>query len=280
MKESENTIKKYKTAYILYTIERRPIIKQQHPYLRNSRDITKIIADEWNSLPEEVKQKYREREKDEREIFERSKRNGDIKYRYKTFKRLKKPIRFRTPYMLFVRDNKANFKSSGTVETMANLSRIWRNMSDEEKKPYIVLSDDDKKRYLQEQNLYIKTFLHLKPSKLNNRPDDQLIELFKKSKTQEKQNYDLNDGIKKVLKKRQNNFNFEIKKEARPLYDVDEINQLASSDIELDFRGEYSESNIFGNNVKYGSEALHEFKKLSKQDGLSSYSPSSEEFSE
>jgi hypothetical protein len=282
-------IKKYKTAYILYTMERRPVLKKQNPNIKNSRDITKQIAKEWNTMPEEIKKQYRERERHEREIFETQKREsaGASRYRYKTYKKIRKPLRWRTPYMFFVRHNKPTFKGQSNLENMASLSRQWRLMNNEEKLPFVVLSNEDKKRYLIEQNIYIRTFLHLKPSKrlkLCEKPDNQLIELFKKNKAQEKQNYQLVEDIKNVIKGR-HGFNFEVTKERRPI--VEEVSlkyeqQPDSSEIdEIDFEMD-SEENLFGDNVKYGNDALAEFRKMSKQDHELSeeYSASSEEYSD
>jgi hypothetical protein len=288
VKSEESPIKKFKSAYILFTADRRPLIQNQNPNLTNSREITKLIALEWKSLPDEQKAVYKEKEKAEREKFNSQKENEKInQYKYKKYKKLKKPVRYRTPYMLFVKAQKESFKGISSSTNMSNLSRQWHSMTEEEKKPYVILSQEDKKRYQLELDGYVKTFFHMKPSKrekLFNNSDNQLIELFKKSYEQNKPNKSFNENIKSILKSRHlksiklgradKAFDFEINKHRKKSF-VEQNNLTGQNEEDVPAEESNSESEIefdcdvedlFGENVKYGSEALMEFRKMNKRD--------------
>jgi hypothetical protein len=271
-------IKKYKSAYILYTEERRPFIKQQYPKLINSRDITRLIAQEWKNLGDADKLKYKEKEKKEKEQFERLKmENKTIRYTYTKYRKPRKPVRHRTPYMFFIKDKKETFKGKSNIANMTELSEQWRLMQDVEKIQYIKQSEEDKKRYKMELDIYVKTFFHLKPNKrvkLVEKSENQLIELFSKSHCQNKKNYQLNDDIKKVMKSRANKFNFEVSKVKQETQEV-KFDPESSDIDEIDFE----DNDLFGSNIKYGEEAILEFNKMSKREFSSFDSDISEEYS-
>jgi hypothetical protein len=203
--KDEKKLKKYRSAYLLYSAVRRPEIKNERPDIKSSKEVTKLIAHEWNKMTDKAKAKYKELEKEEKLKFEAIKQAEGIVYKYKTFKLVKKPLRRRTPYMFFVSDKKDSFKSNSNSENMSSLSKLWKIMSKDEKGPFVQKSNEDKERFEKEWAAYVQTFFQLQPkkkSKIEKKSDNQLIELFKKSSNQKKVNTKLNDEIKDVIKGR------------------------------------------------------------------------------
>ena len=147
IKPNKNLIKKFKSAYIIYCGVRRPILKRQHPNLLN-QEITRLIAKEWKFLNKEEKELYKKLENEGKAKFEKAKEH--FEYKYKASRKLRKPVRFRTPYMFFVMKNKDRLNNEEkylNIENIRELATTWKNMSEEEKEPYIQLSKDDKERY-------------------------------------------------------------------------------------------------------------------------------------
>ena len=61
-KEKEKTTKKAANSYLLFCKERRTALHAQNPD-KTSREITKILAEEWKNLSADEKNKYQEKYK-------------------------------------------------------------------------------------------------------------------------------------------------------------------------------------------------------------------------
>jgi len=154
-------IKRCKNAYILYTIKRRKELSELYPHLSNI-ELVKKIAFEWRNLPFEEKEVYKQKELKDREEFNLSKSNLNTNIKYKT-RILKRPLRFRTPFMFYLQDNKgvlSKEKNSTTnVDKLREIGAKWKSMSLVDKKNYIEKAKKDKERYNEEFEFYIKTNL-------------------------------------------------------------------------------------------------------------------------
>jgi hypothetical protein len=169
-------IKKYCSAYMLYSKKEYYNIKKKYSNLNNN-EIFKLIGQNWKKLPMKNKEKYFEEEKLEKEKFNKNK----IKYEYsynKNKKLLKKPKRFRTAFMFYLQLNKniINFQNSNKI--IKELSKKWNNMNLKDKEIYIKKELDDKMRYKKEYLEYINNLL--KNEKKNKKND--LIKMYTKLK--------------------------------------------------------------------------------------------------
>lgn len=167
-------IKKYCSAYMLYSKKEYFIIKKKHSDLNNN-EIFKLIGQNWKKLSTKNKEKFYEEEKIEKEKFNKNK----IKYEYnynKNKKLLKKPKRFRTAFMFYLQLNKniINFQNSNKI--IKELSKKWNNMNLKDKEIYIKKESDDKKRYKKE---YLEYFNNLLKSEKKNKKND-LIKMYNK----------------------------------------------------------------------------------------------------
>ena len=147
-------IKKYKSAYMFFTQENSQKYKKIYPNL-SFREIFKIIGTEWNSLKESSKKKYYDLEKKSKEIFEKNKEKSVYKYTKKKIK-IKKPIKKRTPFMLYLRDNKDRIDKDNCIESLKKIGELWKSMTNDEKEEYIQKSKDDEVRYQKELFEYLK----------------------------------------------------------------------------------------------------------------------------
>ena len=147
-------IKKYKSAYMFFTQENSQKYKKIYPNL-SFREIFKIIGTEWNSLKESSKKKYYDLEKKSKEIFEKNKEKSVYKYTKKKTK-IKKPIKKRTPFMLYLRDNKDRIDKDNCIESLKKIGELWKSMTNDEKEEYIQKSKDDEVRYQKELFEYLK----------------------------------------------------------------------------------------------------------------------------
>ena len=147
-------IKKYKSAYMFFTQENAQKYKKMYPNLL-FREIFKIIGSEWKNLKESSKKKYYDLEKKSKELFEKNKEKSIYKYNKKKIK-IKKPIKKRTPFMLYLRDNKDKIDKDNCIESLKKIGKIWKDMEKDEKEEYIQKAKDDEVRYQKELFEYLK----------------------------------------------------------------------------------------------------------------------------
>lgn len=199
----ENKLKKYRTAYIIFCTEIRSKLKkaeieESEFYSKNLKEkfvtlfvehkkenfnnnvIIRKIAEIWAKCSYEDKKEFYDREKKEKEIFENKKQLG-LDYKYSKSQRFKKPIRFRTPYMFFIKEHKQNLQNKDKLENIKyirNISVTWKKMSNEEKQKFISLAQEDKKRYHNEYFNYMRNIFS--QSARNKKKNPKKIELIKK----------------------------------------------------------------------------------------------------
>ena len=82
------------------------------------------------------------------------------KPREKKLKDENAPKRFKTGYMLYCQDVRAGIKEENPGKKMTEISKIlgatWKELSEEDKKPYIKQASKDKKRYDKEMKNYVR----------------------------------------------------------------------------------------------------------------------------
>ena len=167
---AEIKIRKFKSAYIIFSSEERKILKEKFPELGNP-SLTKMIAQKWKILNDFEKQKYYEEEKIEKQKFAYLKESLNLKYKYKKSEKLKKPIRFRTAYMFYIMDHKIYLNNKDkykNIHFIKLLSQKWKSMNYEQKKIYNEKANLDKKRYEYDWEKYIKIYIQANKKKSKN----------------------------------------------------------------------------------------------------------------
>ena len=139
--------------YLLFGNDRRDEICLGNPTLSQA-DIMKIIAEEWRTLPNHIKERYKSQsieQKTQLDIMENKTRKPKGRFSDLSRKRPKKAL---TAYMFFVQDYQPQvIKMNPTIhfnDVMKLVGEKWRSMSEEEKSPYEELSKRDQQRYIDE----------------------------------------------------------------------------------------------------------------------------------
>ena len=148
------TIKKYKSAYMFFTQESTSKYKEMYPQLL-FRDIFKLIGEEWRNLKDDSKKKYYDLEKKAKEEFEKEKEKSSYKYIKKETK-IKKPIKNRTPFMIYLHENKNKIDKNDCILSLKKIGEKWKNISNKIKYIYIKKAEEDKERYKNELIEFLK----------------------------------------------------------------------------------------------------------------------------
>lgn len=227
MENERVKIKRPLSAYILFCKEQIPEYKIKYPHLI-VRQLFKLVASEWKELKD--KTKYKQMEEEHKKQFYESKKSKSYKYRIS--QKIKRPIRYRTPFNLFLKDKKGIFEQANCTpaKLVQDLAKAWNSMSQEAKAPYFDKALQDKLRYNKEYSSYC-----LKMMKSEGKP--------RKSKILKRKNEKLKNNIKKQhifivekeLKKKDLNLLF---KDNNKSLNYDNINQQNNK-----FMGNYDNNN-------------------------------------
>jgi len=72
----------------------------------------------------------------------------------------RKPKKTMTPYMFFVKEHRPRLMrenpSAGFNDVMREVGVMWAKLSEEEKEPYNERANEDKRRFLEEQEAFIR----------------------------------------------------------------------------------------------------------------------------
>jgi len=162
----EKKIKKYKTPYIFFVQEETEKMRNDKRNNLSLIEKIKIIGNKWKNLPNNIKQIYIQKSELDKEKFNKIKKENGIQYKYKKKKGIIKKIkRFRTPFMLFLHENKDKIDKHNSVESLKNIAKIWKEMDYKNKQIYFEKAQEDKKRYKNEIILKIINDIKSKISK-------------------------------------------------------------------------------------------------------------------
>lgn len=161
-KKDPNAPKRNKTAYIIFCSEKRSDFKKKFPD-STSAEITSKIAEAWNNISEKDKKKFGDLAEKDKVRYNEEKSNytpsSDYEEEEKPKRKAKKertgPKRPLSSYLFFCQDardevKRNNPEMNGTLIT-TELGRLWRELTEEQKKPYMAQQAKDKERYLEEK---------------------------------------------------------------------------------------------------------------------------------
>ncbi len=140
-----NRPKRPLSAYMLYSKEMRPTIKEDHPEFKVT-EVAKEIGHLWKKITNEEKAPFVKEANKLREAYQ-------IKYdSYKEEQNEQKgPKRACSAYIHFSQAArpalKAKYPKEGVADIAKRTGEQWRSLSDKKKKPYQDMADADKARY-------------------------------------------------------------------------------------------------------------------------------------
>ncbi|CDW82148.1 UNKNOWN [Stylonychia lemnae] len=152
-----------KSAYQIFTEHKREEILEDNPNI-SLNDLTREIAKSWAKLDNDQKARFVEESAKDKERYLNEIRNLPVPlYRNKRPRRRRdsrKPKKVLTPYMFFVKENRPKIMrenaSMSFLEVMREVGERWNKLSEIEKEPFKERSMEDKRRYLEEQEVFIR----------------------------------------------------------------------------------------------------------------------------
>lgn len=162
--------KKPMNSYLIFAQEQRQNVVNANPQM-SVRDVVSHTATLWRQLNDEQKAPYVARANEDKARFEEERsqwllQNKDVKRRPRKIKRkdkkkkrgqkneVKKVKRVSPAYIFFSNANRRAVQAAQPGWKMGDVSkelgRLWREMSEQERSPYVALHEDDKERHRQE----------------------------------------------------------------------------------------------------------------------------------
>jgi hypothetical protein len=256
--ESVNKIKKFKSAYILFSEDYRKKLKSENIKI-SSQEITKQIAENWKILSISKKNEYLLKEQFEREIFLKKKKEIGI-YKYNKNHKLLKPKRFRTAFMFFMMSHREDLQHEEkfkNIDMIKSLSERWNLMKEEEKREFELLAISDKLRYDNEMDLFINHVMLNKQKRVKKKEKIQKMNVKLKVEDEEINEIKTNDEknfLQKKKKKTPIKFPFSIIKAKKSV----EKNILERGNISSDDEEDYLERNQMGEICSSSHENMSE----------------------
>lgn len=205
-KKKSNRPKRPMSSFFFFANERRQNLRDKNPELKVT-DVTKTLADMWKKMSEEEKRQYYEMGEREKERFKRenndycsiessndsdSSRASQTNEKEKSKKR-KKPTRPMSAFLHFAREQRQMVREKHPEAKITEITRIlasmWRNLTEEEKKPYQLYSTKDKERFREESLQYAlptDTILHSSDSSSESSENERSSRKKKNSKNKKK----------------------------------------------------------------------------------------------
>ena len=188
--DKEKKVKKFQSAYLFFFKEEKERIEKENEEKKITikySELLKQIGKKWLELPEEKKKKYHLLEEKDKEKFMMEKKEKN--YAYKRSKKPKKPKRFRTAFMIYLKEQKKVIKKDDIINSLKMIGRTWRNLSESERKAYAEKEREDKLRYQKEYMVYMEEMLKMEETR-------------KEKESKRKRNSEL---IEKLYNKNENN---------------------------------------------------------------------------
>lgn len=141
--------KRFKSAFIFFTMDRHRILREQFEESRgrgdNTPDVAKLISEEWKALEPEERAKWDEKAKLDKERYEVEKALYTGPWKMPAKKKSKKdptaPKRPMSSFLSFSNSKRGQVKEENPGITNAQASKIlakmWREATDEEKREHI-----------------------------------------------------------------------------------------------------------------------------------------------
>jgi hypothetical protein len=154
--------KRGKTSYIFFCVKKRNEIKESYPDM-SAKEIIKELGKVWRSLSDDEKETYVNMSVKDRNRYEEEISNyvAPTNIGFLNPKKTKRsgPKRGLTAYIYFCKDHRDTLKEEqpelSTKEITTGLGKKWKELTDDEKVPFVKLAANDKTRYEKEKETYV-----------------------------------------------------------------------------------------------------------------------------
>jgi len=172
--KDENAPKRPKSGYMFFCEKKRLEIKASQPELKVT-EVAKVLGERWKSATPETKAKYSKKSEADKVRYNAEKaeykRPSDEELMKQKINQKKKrgkqsgtkkrtkpegaPTRGKSAYLFFCADKRAEVKAENpdlkATEILAELGRLWKELSDEDKNQYNEQAAEAKEKYLQDK---------------------------------------------------------------------------------------------------------------------------------
>ena len=204
-----------KNSFIFFCAEKRDEVKKEESDLKPT-EITKKLGEMWREMDDEDKEEYQQKAVGDKERFENEMEDYEPQDGFRCPKKSPKkstsPKRARSAYIFFCGEKRAEVtddlvrRGKKKTEVLTVLGKMWRELDDEDKKPFDKMAKKDKKRYENE----MKTFKPESEDEDSDEDEDKPKEK-KSKKTKKSEDSDDEDEEKPKEKKSKKS-----KKEKKP----------------------------------------------------------------
>lgn len=153
--------KKARSAYLYFTMERRPQIKAENPEMEFG-ELTRLVAQEWSNLSDAGKRKFEKLASDDKGRYD-SEMEGytpptdeELDAEMEGSKKRKRtgPKRARTAYVYFTIDQRPNVQAENPEMKFGEITKLlandWKALSESDRSKYDEMAAADKERYQRE----------------------------------------------------------------------------------------------------------------------------------
>jgi hypothetical protein len=163
-KKAKDAPKNARSAYILFSQDMRPVVKEEQPTL-DSKDVLRALGALWKQADEDTKKKYQELAEEDKGRFKSEMETyvPSVEEKVEKGKKQKKPKdapkNAKSGYMFYCAEIRAVVKEENPdmkpQEIMSEMGRRWKEVKDtEEAKKYLKMAEEDKERYATEKKAY------------------------------------------------------------------------------------------------------------------------------
>jgi len=148
-KKDPNLPKRFIQAYLYYSKTELAKVKEADKDLSH-QEAMKVVSTHWNALSDAKKKPFLEMEKKDRARYEQEMKDYTPSEGF-TKKTLKDPNRvkkYSNAYIHFTRAKRPELQDMDSKEIMAEMGRLWKELSQEDRAPYYELASKEKEDYL------------------------------------------------------------------------------------------------------------------------------------
>lgn len=144
-----NQPKRAKTAYLFFSTEKRAEVKKDNPEL-SAKEIMTELGQMWSGLSKEDKREYEEKAEEDKKRYQREYEEYTSSPDFEGTVKPKKEAKEKKPrnaYVIFCQEKREEVKAENPEmkgkDVNAELSRMWKELSDTDKAPYQKMQADE-----------------------------------------------------------------------------------------------------------------------------------------
>ena len=237
-KKDPNSPKKWRTSYIFFCSEHREKLKTEEPTLTTTQIVSRLAAI-WRNLNNEDKQKYEKMALEDKKRYEEEiKQYNPENPETENSSSPKRPL---TSYLYFCNETRDAIKKEFPVfsgkQITTELGKRWKQLSDEEKKPFVEKQKLDRERYDNEKSKHSPNETKRKEKPVKETKKHFVVtpgfKIFEQEQNEFLEEEHSEWSLKKIQSEILNNWN-KLSKEEKEEYEVEATENIEEQEELLD----------------------------------------------